>query len=193
MLIRFLAAVVTLSCCISLNAAEPEPALRTLEPGELENFQFEQQTDRNATEVVIEDLSIGQRYILGAQRQEARDLIAQELGVLAIQGDRSDLEILQHLYDRGVLRNDQVRAWQSMGILFGDILANEFNLQWVSYEDELGASKALRWRKTDNFVFPITAFSKRLQFGERLDMQAIYEKFRADIESFIDYERRVNS
>ena len=60
----------------------------------------------------------------------------------------------------------------------------EFGLHWVSYEDELGSSKALRWRKTDNFIFPVTVFSKRIQFKEKIDVAAIYEDIETEVQRF---------
>ena len=66
----------------------------------------------------------------------------------------------------------------------GDILVTEFDLTWVSYEDYLGVSKALRWRNTDNFVFPVTLFSKRIRFNEKPDAQEIYDKLTTEINQF---------
>jgi hypothetical protein len=73
---------------------------------------------------------------------------------------------------------------QALGVVFGDLLVKEFGLQWVSYEDELGASKALRWRTTDNFIFPVTVFSKRVQFGERIKVAEIYSALEAEVVRF---------
>ena len=60
----------------------------------------------------------------------------------------------------------------------------EFGLSWISYEDEAGISKALRWRDTDNFVFPITFFSKRIQFGETIDVKLLYDEISKEIKQF---------
>jgi len=174
---------------------------QTLTEEELENLRFRdregrpQRQQREEDEPVIEELSVGQRYLLKTQREEIKQLIARDLGVMSLQGDESDLDTFQALHDRRILKDNQVKEWQSVGILFGDILTNEFeDLEWVSYEDDRGASKALQWRDTQNFVFPVTVFSKRLEFGERLDTREVYEKIKRDIESFIEYEQsRVKS
>lgn len=169
------------------TAAEDVP-VQTLTEQELESFEFSKQEDENPPE--IEELSVGQRYILSTQRREIKELIARELGIMSLRGDASDLSTLQSLYDRKVLREDDVREWQSVGVLFGDILVEEYDFEWVSYEDDLGVSKALRWRDTNNFVFPVTVFSKRIQFGQEIDARAIYDKIKTDIEGFIAYEQR---
>ncbi len=101
-----------------------------------------------------------------------------------MKGMKSDLAYFQALVDQRVLRPEQTEEWQALGVVFGDLLVNEFGLRWVSYEDELGASKALRWRKTDNFVFPVTVFSKRVQFGEKIDVTEIYNTLEAEIVRF---------
>ncbi|XOV88635.1 MAG: DUF3806 domain-containing protein [Pseudomonadota bacterium] len=170
-------------------ADESTSGLRELTPEQLENYQFEGQDE--GPEPLVEALSIGQQYLLNTQRREAKDLIAQKLGIMSLKGDTRDLRVLQLVYDRRILRADQVREWQAMGVLFGDILTEVYPLEWVSYEDELGASKALRYAKTRNFVFPVTVFSKRLQFNEKIDVQAIYDSISADVEAFIDYEKRL--
>lgn len=175
---------------IAADDSRPPP----LSPEDLENYQFENRLEDQDTSPApeIEPLSVGQKYLLDKQRREIKDLIARKLGILSLQGDKSDLKVLQALYDRGGLRDDQLPEWQAAGVMFGDILVKEFGLHWVSYEDELGASKALQFRDTRNFVFPITVFSKRLGFGEKLDVEAIYQKIKADIEAFKAYEQRLS-
>ena len=151
---------------------------------ELERYQFEVEE----AQITVKDLSLGQRYALSSQHQEIEDLIARRLGILSLKGNISDLKILQSLIERKVMKSADVRQWQGMGIVFGEILAEEFGLHWVSYEDDLGTSKALRWRKTENYVFPVTMFSKRVRFKEKIDVDAIYDKIQADIERFKAFE-----
>ena len=68
--------------------------------------------------------------------------------------------------------------------MFGDILSKEFGLSWISYEDEMGVSKALRWRSTENYVFPITLFSKRIRFKQKIDVYEVYDKLHGEINVF---------
>lgn len=183
--------LLVLAGAVQATAAEEAEAERlpVVTPGQLDNFQF--RTNSQAPEARIEELSVSQRHIMNVQRREARDLFARELGILHFDGRRSDLGTLQRLVDRQVLGDDKQREWQSVGVLFGDILVREMGLHWVSYEDERGISKALQWRKTKNFVFPVTVFSKRAQYGEDIEVQVIYEAISADIEAFIARETRL--
>lgn len=164
---------------------EARPGLQELTIDEIEKYQF----DVQKSDATVEDLSLGQRYALGTQRRDIADLIARSLGILELKEDRTDLGVIQNLINKKVIQKDDVRTWQSLGIIFGDVLEKEFGLDWVSYEDNLGASKALRWRETENYVFPVTMFSKRVQFEERIDVQALFNEVGADIESFKDYEQ----
>lgn len=177
-----------LGLCLVLASpamAEDASGLPELTQEELEQYQFE--VDRS--DVSITELSIGQRYVLDTQRREIKDLIARRLGVLSLRDDGSTIRVLQRLVDEKVIPPAETRDWQSLGVVFGDILVHDFGLHWVSYEDSLGESKALRWKDTDNFVFPVTLFSKRVQFEEKIDVRAIYDKLAAEIESFKAYER----
>lgn len=165
-------------------AAAEESGLRELTSEELERYEF----DVEEVPATVKDLSLGQRYSLDTQRRETMDLIARRLGVLNLKGDKSDLKVLQNLLDRKAIGRDDVRGLQSLGIVFGDVLVNEYGLSWVSYEDDVGTSKALRWKKTENYVFPVTLFSKRVQFKENINMTGVFEEIGAEVESFIAYE-----
>ena len=165
-------------------AAAEESGLRELTSEELERYEF----DVEEVPATVKELSLGQRYSLDTQRRETMDLIARRLGVLNLKGDKSDLKVLQNLVDRKAIGRDDVRGLQSLGIVFGDVLVNEYGLSWVSYEDDVGTSKALRWKKTENYVFPVTLFSKRVQFKENINMTGVFEEIGAEVESFIAYE-----
>jgi len=166
--------------------AETETSVTTLTPEQLENYRFLVKP----TKYIVKTLTVGQQSIMSGQRRAAKDLLIRQLGLVRITGTREDLKSLQQLVDRKVLRKSQREEWQAIGVLFGDILAKEFRLDWVSYSDERGANKALRYRKTDNFVFPVTLFSKRAKFDEHIDMAEIYATLEVEIEEFIAWESK---
>ena len=179
----------TLLLSVMLLAAAPVAAreagddpVQTLTIEELERYRFQHRVEEMP--VIVSELNVGQRATLEARRREVRYLIARQLGIRQLYGDDRDLNTIQQIIDRKVLGDGEVGAWQAVGVVFGDILAAEHGLVWVSYEDDRGASKALRWRKTENYVFPVTLFSKRVQFKERLNAEAIYRKLVVDINEF---------
>ena len=173
----------TASLCLCFSVAANDPPVKDYALENIENYEF--QTEKE--ELIIEDLSVLQRYALDSQRKELKDLLARKLGVLSLEGNKDDLLTLEQLILAGSFERGDVRAWQSLGIVFGDILVAEHGLEWVSYEDDLGKSKALRWRNTDNFVFPITFFSKRVHFKERFTISEVYEEISAEIRAFKNY------
>jgi hypothetical protein len=63
-----------------------------------------------------------------------------------------------------------------MGVIMGDLLAAEFDLHWVIYEDRKGRSRALRYRESDNVIFPITMISRRREVGNQTSVADIYQK-----------------
>lgn len=170
----------------SLLAEEAETSVTTLTPEQMESYQFQ----IPKSQVEVSDLSIGQRAIMSAKRRAAKDLLARQLGIVNIRGSKEDLRALQQVVDRKILVKSQVEEWQGIGILFGDVLAKEFGLKWVQYEDELGANKALRYRNTENYFFPVTLFSKRVKFDEEIDMYEVYAKLEREIGDVIEFERR---
>ena len=170
-----------------ISSAAEDTSVITLTPEQMESYQFQTQPSN----VKVKDLSVGQQAIMSSQRRAAKDLLYRNLGIVKITGTKDDLRHLQQIVDRKVLGKSQVAEWQSIGVLFGDILAREFNLKWVSYEDELGANKALRYRQSQNFIFPVTLFSKRMKFDEEIDMRGVYATLEVEIKQFILAENRL--
>lgn len=168
------------------SAESEDTTVTTVTPEQVENYYFQQPK----SQVEVADLTVGQRAIMSSKRRIAKDLMARRLGVVSLKGTRADLPLLQQLVDRNILRASQVEEWQAVGILFGDILKKEFSLKWVHYEDERGANKALRYRNTENYFFPVTLFSKRARFDEDIDMFEVYAKLKTEIEAVVAFENR---
>ena len=183
--------IIMLTVCLLVSAAYGEDkaaATPTFRQEELPGYQFDRVLKEDPA--IIQDLSIGQQFILDAQRQEMKDLISRRLGIVNVRQSVNDLRTIQQLVDRKIIQRHEVGEWQALGILFGDILVNEYGLHWVSYRDRLGTSKALRWKKTENYVFPVTMFSRRVQFKEKIDVAAMFEKIGEEVIAFKKYERR---
>mgnify|MGYP000267559927 CR=1 FL=1 len=168
------------------HAEEGTSNVPVLDPEQLESYQFENRAEESL--VTIKELSTGQHYTLDSDRQAMKELATRRLGILSFHQNKKDLEVIQKLIDRKAIGQDDVRAWQSLGVVFGDVLAQELNMHWVSYEDELGVSKALQWKKTENYVFPVTMFSKRVKFKDEIDVIMLFERMKLDVESFKRYE-----
>lgn len=173
---------------VTVDGAESQTELtssmRELTPEQLEQYAFPEQEDNFESR----DLTAGQIEILANMRKAAKELIQRKLGILSINGTKSDLTAMQSMINRRMVRLDDVIVWQNLGVLFGDVLAREFNMIWVIYEDDLGPSKALRWRKTDNFLFPVTMLSKRAKYGEEINLKQILDELTVTVDEFKTWE-----
>ena len=158
-----------------------------LTPEELAGYQFE--IDPEELEMEVSDLSLGQQFVLQKQRLEVSALMARRLGVLSMRGDLSDLDLIQRIVDEGIIAPEDLQSWQALGVVMGDLLARELELEWVQVEDSIGVSKALQFGKSQSFVFPLTMFSKRVQYGAEIDVHKLYRKVADDVERFRQLER----
>lgn len=167
---------------LSATALADGDPVQSLTEEELQRYQFSHTPQPNLA--TVKELNVGQQFTLDRKRRELTNLMYRHLGIRRLAGNSDDLKIIQQVIDKKMLTRDKVQAWQSLGIVFGDILVNELGLRWVSYEDKHGVSKALRWRNTENYVFPVTVFSKRNRFKEQLDVNAIYDKLHGEVNAF---------
>ncbi|MDG1945381.1 MAG: DUF3806 domain-containing protein [Halioglobus sp.] len=124
----------------------------------------------------VGDLSKVDLEFMSQQRQSLQDMTALSLG-RQFNGNRDqDLELLQALLDRKLVRADQTLELQAMGVIIGDLLAKELDMHWVIYEDREGRSRALRYKATDEFLFPITMIARRQEVGNQTPVVDIYQK-----------------
>ncbi|PLW70018.1 DUF3806 domain-containing protein [Pseudohalioglobus lutimaris] len=136
-------------------------------------------------EAFISDLSYLDRQFMQQQRESLDDLAARNLGN-QFSGERDrDLALLQRMLDEGLVRDDQTRELQAMGIIMGDLLAAELGLDWVIYEDRLGRTRALRYKSSDNYLFPVTMIARRREAGNRTPVIEVYRKAQESLSAVI--------
>lgn len=136
-------------------------------------------------EARISELTPTDKQYMAQQRELLGDLVARNYGRRFQSVKHNDLNLLQRMLDDQVVRNDQTRELQAMGVIMGDLLAAELKLHWVVYEDRLGRSRALRYKKTDNYLFPITMISRRREADNRTPVEEIYRKAGEEISATI--------
>lgn len=112
---------------------------------------------------------------LARQLAQSEALIQKITGFDLSQG-LDDLRLLQAVVDSGHLRIDQTYEWQSLGVVLGSVFVAEVEgLDWAMVEDEYGRDPALRFESTSILLFPLTMISKRIEQGEAVDVQALYD------------------
>jgi hypothetical protein len=130
-------------------------------------------------EVVIEPLTLIDRQFMTAQRERIEQL-ANRLGRgLTTNVDR-DLDTLQRILDDRMVPSDDTLTLQAMGLVFGDLLGQRLDMDWVVYRDRKGRSRALRYREIDIFLFPITMISRRQEAGSDRRLKSLFEEIVVD-------------
>jgi hypothetical protein len=132
--------------------------------------------------VTISDLSPLDQQYMDRQRELVDQLARLHLGSSCCDAPE-DLPLLQRLLDEGVIENNQRPELQAMGIVLGDILAQELGMHWVIYEDRVGRSRALRLGDTDNYLFPVTMISRRREANNLEPVESIYANAYGKIEA----------
>jgi hypothetical protein len=121
-------------------------------------------------------------------KQEARalELLQARYGNISFQHDENDLKLLQRAVDDKLVRSDQTHELQCLGVVLGQVFAQQTPLQWVSVEDQFGRDLALQYPDTTVIVFPLTMISKRVEDGREIDVSAIYRTIAAQVEQMKD-------
>ncbi len=131
-----------------------------------------------AEDVRISELSYLDRQYMAQQRSLLEEMTSIHFGRRFNGNPDNDLDLLQQLLDRRLVRPGQTRELQAMGVVMGDLLATDLDLEWVVYQDDLGRSRALRDGDSDNYLFPITMISRRREVDNRTPVAEIYGKAR---------------
>ena len=85
------------------------------------------------------------------------------------------LRLLDTILKENWIEPTETWKLQSLGITFGDALAQKMGLVWVAVEDEHGRDPALHDRGTTIVMFPLTTISKRVERGEIVDVRELFE------------------
>ncbi|MEJ2415547.1 MAG: DUF3806 domain-containing protein [Exilibacterium sp.] len=125
-------------------------------------------------EIQIYELSWLDKNHLQKQVERIDDLARTQLGT-QIHNNRDDLELLQRIVNKGLIRRDERLLLQAMGAVLGNLLVEELGLQWMVYEDDLGRSRAACVKDTEHCLFPITMLSRRMEVGIMVKVQDIYD------------------
>src|SRR5690242_16440705 len=84
------------------------------------------------------------------------------------------IHLIETILQAGWIAPDETWKLQSLGITFGDALAQKLELQWVAVEDEYGRDPALQLGGTSILLFRLTAISKRIERGESVDVRQLF-------------------
>ncbi|MFK8050236.1 MAG: DUF3806 domain-containing protein [Halioglobus sp.] len=125
---------------------------------------------------VIGKITVLSAQFMDSQRALIDDLTRRNFG-RGFNGNKDhDIALLQRTLDSGLVSSAQTKELQAMGIILGDLLAEDLGMHWVIYEDKLGRSKALRFKQTEHYLFPVTMISRRREADNREPVADIYQR-----------------
>jgi hypothetical protein len=94
----------------------------------------------------------------------------------AFDGSRADLSAIQSVLDAGAVERDATYTLQSLGMAFGKVFIEQHpGFDWWMVEDEYGRDPAIRFGQTSLLAFPQTMISKRIEDGERVDIEDLFD------------------
>jgi hypothetical protein len=101
--------------------------------------------------------------------------VREQCGGDRLQQTVGDLQFLQRVLDAQVIAPTQTFELQCLGVALGRVLAaNVEGLEWAIVDDEYGRDPTIRYRGTTLQLNVLTMISKRVEQGERVDIQQMY-------------------
>jgi hypothetical protein len=148
---------------------------------------FGQPAHNSAAEPTFSELTPADRQRLDEQRAVVARVVKQRYGTSTLTRSRKDLLVLQRLLDDRAFKKSQTYELQSLGVVFGDVLANELPLRWVMITDEYGTDPTLRFKNTSVNINALTMISKRVEQNESVHVSELLRKTR---DALSDAEKR---
>ena len=112
--------------------------------------------------------------IMAEQRMRVEQL-ANRLGRGLTGVVERDLDTLQRILDDRMVPTEDTLTLQAMGVVFGDLLGERLDMDWVVYRDNKGRSRALRYRQMDVYLFPVTMISRRQEGGSGRRLKPLFD------------------
>ncbi|AFU97634.1 DUF3806 domain-containing protein [Simiduia agarivorans] len=123
----------------------------------------------------VSDLGWTDKQYMAAQVANIEELVRDEFGG-QLRQSKTDLDYLQRIINRGLIDKTDTRRQQALGMVLGNVLAQETGMQWFVYEDGDGRSRALCVPQTEHCLFPVTMLSRRMAVGLYPDVNKIYNE-----------------
>ena len=125
-------------------------------------------------DVLIEPLTAVDQQFMTEQRMRVEQL-ANRLGRGLTGVVDRDLDTLQRILDERMVPAEDTLTLQAMGVVFGDLLGERLDMDWVVYRDSKGRSRALRYRKIEVYLFPVTMISRRQEGGSERRLKPLFD------------------
>lgn len=71
---------------------------------------------------------------------------------------------------------------EALGVVMGDTFVQDMGFRWVAVEDDTGRHIAIRYRRSNVFLYPSTMIAERVERGEKVDALDLYNEIAEDVE-----------
>ena len=133
--------------------------------------------DQRIEPLDAQDADLLERQLLHA------DALVREVTGSGLTGRLTDLSLIQRVIDARLVEPEATYSLQSLGIAFGrSFVDSTGHYAWWMVEDEYGRDPCVRYKDTTLLVFPQTMISKRVEDGEAVDVQALFDGLRDHVE-----------
>lgn len=149
------------------------PYFRSLSALTFATLAFSQASTAADKAVSISELSWTDKQYMSAQIDQVDALFRDEFGG-QIHQSKSDLDLLQRAINRGIVERSNIQGQQALGMVLGNVIAQETGMKWYAYKDEGGRSRALCVPDTEHCLFPVTMLSRRMSVGLYPNVEKIY-------------------
>ena len=104
-----------------------------------------------------------------------------------LDGSKDDLMLIQRALDAGAIDVDSEYTLHALGLAFGKVFVNaEPDYDWWMIDDEHGRDPAIRYLQSSLTFHPQDMLLRRIERGERVDVLALYEGLRSQLEEIIE-------
>lgn len=135
-------------------------------------------TDQHA-KPAVRPLTEDHRSQLAAQRE----WVAGHFDDAALYQDTSNkLRVVATIVENNWVEASETLKLQSLGVAFGDALAETVGLDWVTFSLDGEEWPGLRFESTSLFVHPLTMISKRVEASEEVDVIELFRGLAHQIE-----------
>jgi hypothetical protein len=136
-------------------------------------------------EQIISELTDEDVAALAEQRSLIESYLGDEESRRKYQKPVGKLGLLRALLEKQVFSAEQTYELQSMGVVLGDVFAQDLGMGWIVVEDSFGRTPALRYPNTTIILYPITMISKRIEAGEQVDIFDMYNSLAAEVDEIL--------
>lgn len=125
-------------------------------------------------EPIFSELNEEWRSDLDAKRQAVSRFVFTHYQA-SLSGTSKDFAILQRILDDHLIPNSDLVFLQALGVVFGDVVADEIDADWKLVYDKFGESPVLKVRYKRMAIGALTIISKRIEDKQDVNINQLYQ------------------